>query len=268
MGKYLKNEKKGSGKKILVIFLILAALAAAVASYLLLDPSDVPDPGKDTAPEQTQNAAENSTTDPNEETELVETAPVETLPALEYPLVLENGGLQIENLFQYEGMNPDCDYEEGKDVASAMLKNTSDAYLEEAKITLTLIDGTVVNFAVNDLPAGKTVMVFDTANTSVEADALCADASCEAKWNPDVIPLPEEIGLTVDGVAVTVTNNTGRDISELVVYCRCPLDEDYFGGIAYLYTINDLPANESTTVDAWDCLLGMAEVVRVAVNHE
>lgn len=257
MAEYLKKDKK----KLLVIVLILAVLAALAAAYVLLpDLIDTPDAGDGTIPEQTQNATE-AVTDPA-------TQPVETQPALECPLVLEDGKLEIGNLFQYEGINPDCNYEEGSNVASAMLKNTSDAYLEEAKITLTLTDGTVVSFVVNDLPAGKTVMAFDIANTSAEAEALCTDVSCEARWNSDIIPLPEGISVAVDGVAVTLTNNTGRDIPELVVYCRSPLDEEYFGGVAYQYTINDLSANESATIEAWDCILGMVEVVRIAVNQE
>lgn len=260
MAKYLNEDKKKPGKKILVIVLILAVIAALAAVYVLRPEwFSIPDSGETAAPEQTQNVTENVTEPATEK---------ETLPPLEYPLILEDGKLEIVNLFQYEGMNPDCNLEEGRNVASMTLKNISGAYLEEAKITLTLVDGTVLNFTVTDLPAGKTVMAFEVANTSAEENALCAEASCTASWAEGLDALPEDIAVSVDGVNVTVTNNTGHDISELVISCRCPLDEDYFGGVAYQYTINDLSANESATIEAWDCILGIAEVVRVAGNHE
>lgn len=260
MAKYLKNEKKGPGK-LPVILLILVVAAALAAAYLIfLHPGDKqPDADGGTGPEQDQNMTQ--TADPA-------TEPVPTLPAMAYPLVLEDGRLEITNLFQYEGINPDCGLAEGKNIASVMLRNTSGAYLEEAKISLTLVDGTVLNFTVMDLPAGKTVMAFETANLSAEENAACAQAVCTASWAEDPVALPDDIGLTVDGMTVTVTNNTGRHIPELVVYCRCPLDEDYFGGTAYQYTINDLPANESATIEALDCILGMAEVVRITENQE
>lgn len=258
MAKYL--NKKRPGRVVLAAVLILAVVAALAAAYVVfLHPGDKPDVGEGTALGQTQNVTENVTEPATEK---------ETLPALEYPLILEDGKLEITNLFQYEGMNPDCNLEEGKNVASVMLKNTSNAYLEEAHITLTLVDGTELNFTVTDLPAGRTVMAFEVSNIAAEENARCADVVCSASWAEGIVALPEDISVAVDGVCVTVTNNTGHDISQLVIYCRCPLDEDYFGGIAYQYTINDLPANENATIEAWDCILGIAEVVRVAENQE
>lgn len=259
MAKYLKKEKKKPGKIILVVVLLLAAAALAAVCVLYPQLPGIPDNGEASAPEQTQPVTEN-VTDP--------TAGQEPLPVLGYPLILEDGRLEITNLFQYEGINPDCGLEEGREVASVTLKNTSGDYLEEARIALTLTDGTVLSFTVMDLPAGKTVMAFETANTAAEENAACTGVSCAASWAEGITALPEGIGLAVDGVNITVTNNTGHDISELVISCRCPLDEAYFGGIAYRYTMNDLPANGSATVEARDCILGIAEVVRAAENQE
>lgn len=267
MAKYLNKDQKKPGGKILVTVLILAVIAA-LAAVCVMHPEwfSIPDSGEATTA-QTQNVTENVTetvTDPAPE-QLTEP---ETLPALGYPLILEDGKLEITNLFQYEGMNPDCSLATGKKVASLMLKNTSGDYLEEAKIDLTLVDGTVLHFVVMDLPAGKTAMVFETANTAAEENAGCAEAVCTASWAEGIEPLPEDIAVSVDGITVTVTNNTGHDIPELVISCRCPLGEEYFGGVAYQYTINDLSAGESATVEALDCILGMAEVVRTAENQE
>ena len=251
----LKKEKKRSLVSLILVMAMMVAIVTVMAGCT-----------NEKNPEETEASP---TIQQTESPTMANTQPTENLlPSLEYPLILEDGKLEIVNLFQYEGMNPDCNLEDGRNVASMTLKNTSGAYLEEAKITLTLVDGTVLNFTVMDLPAGKTVMAFETANTSAEENALCAEASCTASWVEGLDALPEDIAVSVDGVNVTVTNNTGHDISKLVISCRCPLDEDYFGGIAYQYTINDLPANESATIEAWDCILGIAEVVRVAENHE
>lgn len=256
---HLKKGTKRSRISLILVMAMIVALLPVMAGC-----------ANDQNPEGTEVGTTAQQTEPRTEpATAADTQPAENLlPALEYPLMLENGKLKIENLFQYEGLNPDCGLEDGKDVASIMLRNLSGEYLEKADITLTLVDGTVVNFTVNDLPAGKTVMAFSVDNTPAEENASCADASCTASWSSETVLLPEGIGVAVDGVTITVTNNTGSDISELVIYCRCPLDEEYFGGIAYQYTINDLPANESATVEAWDCILGMAEVVRIAVNQE
>ena len=52
----------------------------------------------------------------------------------------------------------------------------------------------------------------------------------------------------------------------MTVYCHDLLDVEYFGGKVYVYTIKDLKANENTTIDAWDTLLAMADVVRITVK--
>lgn len=265
-------DKKG--KVLLIVAGLAVVLALVVVAAVSRDSSDTPNAGDDTTSAQTQTGQktepeQSQTGQKTEQTQTgQETKPTQTLPALEYPLILEDGKLEIENLFQCDGMNPDCDYKEGKNVASLMLRNVSDAYLEEADITLTLVDGTVVRFHADDLPAGKTAMVFERSNASAEENAACADAVCTASWCGEIEVLPEDLPVSVDGVAVTVTNNTGHDISEVVIYCRCPMDEEYFGGIAYAYTINNLHANESATVEAEDCILGMTEVVRIAVKQE
>lgn len=261
MAKYLRTENKKPKKHFPVIAIFLVVILALAAVFLLpRDTSgDVSDPVAGTG----QQAL------PTREQPAISTEPVETQQlTVDFPLTLEDGKLEVENIFQYEGINPDCDFEDGTDVASIMLKNLSEDYLAEAKITLELVDGTALNFVVNDLPAGKTVMAFSVDNTSVEADVECVSAVCTASWDSELVALPDAVSVSVDGVAITVTNNTDQDISELVIYCRCPLDEDYFGGLAYPYTINDLSANGSATVEAWDCILGMAEVVRIAVNQE
>lgn len=186
--------------------------------------------------------------------------------AVMLPLSLENGKLEIESLFQFDGINPDCDNQQGDNIASVLLKNTSELFLTEATVEVELSDGTKANFNVTNLPAGKSVMTFAVDNAPMSDAVFCVGVSSTAAWDSPIEP--DSIAVTVDGVTITLTNHTDKNIPEVIVYCRAPLGEEYFGGITYEYKINDLPANGTATIEAIECIMGLAEVVRVAVNYE
>lgn len=252
MAKYLRKKKKkpiGGVLILVVMILLLAVVAVFVMPQLLYRLSGE---GEETL----------FTEAVEQETESIGSVGT----ALDFPLLVDDGRLEINSLFPFSGINPDCNNQEGTDIASIVLKNTTDTYLTEAKLTLTLVDGTQLNFAVADLPAGASVMAFSTENLSLSANAACVSAVCEASFDGTAVTESNQVSAYTSGTVVTVINNSGQDLSQIVVYCRSLLDEDYFGGVTYAYTINDLPAGESTTVEATDCILGMAEVVRVAVN--
>lgn len=254
----MAKQQKGFKTALVVTVVVLAALLAVFVMPQVLYG----------APEETT-GPKNGTTVPPETT----TAPQQqTVPAgaeMELPLELENGALVVKSLFQYDGINPDCENQEAKDIASITLTNSSGSWLRSAQITLTLSDGTRVPFLVTDLPAGSSALAFAADNAAMAANAAIVDVTCEAEWDETADPLPEGISVSVDGVAITLTNRTGQQIPQLTVTCRMPMSEaEYFGGISYEYTVNDLPADGTVTVEAWDCILGMTEVVRVAVNQD
>lgn len=256
MAKYLKKKKKkpiGGILILVVVILLLAVVAVFVMPRLLYRLSG----GGEAVEFETE--AQLSTNIPEETTE-------ERVPTVAFPLLVDDGRLEINSLFQFTGINPDCENQEGTDIASIVLKNVSDLYLAEAKITLTLLDGTQLNFVVTELPAGASVMAFSTENSILPADAACVSAVCDASFDPTAVTVSDQVTASADGVHITLTNISGQDLSQIVVYCRSPLGEDYFGGTTYLYTVTDLPAGGSAAVDAADCILGMAEVVRFVVN--
>lgn len=222
---------------------------------------------KDTPVSKESTKAESNEKDAEIEAEAVETEVAEqAMPVIEFPLTLDNGKLELESLFQFEGVNPDSGNEEGSDIASIVLKNISDTYLIEANVSIALADGTELNFIVTELPAGKSAMAFSVDNLAITVNAACVSTSCEATYDADASTDQEKVSIVVDGINITVTNTTGEELSEVVIYCRSPLGEEYFGGVTYQYTVNKLSAYESTTVEAVDCILGMAEVVRVEIN--
>ena len=239
-------------RKLLVLWGIgaVAALGLVISAAVQSSNTEVP-----TGPSAAVSEEENQDTAGSEQT-----------VGIEFPAYPGNYGLEIENIFQYDGLNPDAGLQEGKNVAAIMIRNMSGEYLKEATITLDRVDGTPVTFQVQELPANGAAMVFEVDNTAVEADEVWMKADCKASLGEGENPLPDGIAVAVEDMIITVTNNTGKDLSELVVYCHDSLGEEYFGGVAYAYTVNNLKANESATIEAWDCLMGMTDVVRINVK--
>lgn len=196
-----------------------------------------------------------------------ETSDGQTGGGVTLPLGLEDGKLLLENVLQFDGINPDCNNESGSNIAAISLTNQSDTYLRQAEISVTTADGTVLHFAAADVPAGKSIMAFATDNTSLQTGAVVADVTCQAEFDPDASLNTGLVETTVDGTRITVKNMADTALENLVVYCHCTLGDQYFGGIAYSYMINTLAVGETAELDAADCILGLAEVVRITVNE-
>jgi hypothetical protein len=190
----------------------------------------------------------------------------ESIDAVTFPLIIEEGKLEIESIIQYDGLNPDCGNQEGNDIAAITVRNVSDVYLESAEISMSTNNGNILTFVITDLPAGEAVFAFSQENTSVDADAVYGDVICEASFDADANMSQDQVSVSVDGTVITLQNETNESLSNIVVYCHSTLGDQYFGGITYTYSIETLPANGSAEVDALDCILGLAEVVRITVD--
>ncbi len=186
--------------------------------------------------------------------------------SLEFPYLLADGKLEIESIFQFDGINPDCDKQKGVRIAAMNLKNVSEDHLSAADITVILNDGTELKFAVCDLPAEKTAMAFSLDNQELAESAVCTDIRIEAIYADS--KNEDRISVSVDGMSIVVENTADTDIHNIVVYYRDVFNEDYFGGVAYGLEIEKLSAGESTTITAEESLLGVIEVVRIAVNDQ
>ena len=274
MGKYQnktpakkRTRTKHNHSSQIVLIVVLAVFLAALLMMFVV-PQLLYRLGGEYEPELPE--AEPLLQEPSEEetSEITEPATEEPLPqpeALTFPIALENGNLTVNSVFSYTGINPDSGNQEGDDLATIMLKNTSEAYLEQAVIRATLLDGTECTFVVTDLPAGKSTMAFATGNTFLAPENSCVVLSCEASFT-ELEPW-DQLSVSTVGTTVTLQNNSGEDITNIDVYCRDVFGESYFGGITYKQTISNLPANQSATVDVTDSLLGMIEVVRIAINE-
>ena len=181
---------------------------------------------------------------------------------VELPYDLEGGELRIISLFQTDALNPDCDNAEGSDLASVELVNLSDSYLEEARLTILLTDGTTLEFLVQDLPAGMTVWAFETGNQSISDDAKCEKVDCTAQFL-DAQPLMSGISTEANDAYLTVTNQTGADIAVLTLRIHCLFENVYFGGKSVEYTINNLANGAAAEIYAAECYMGTAQAVAI-----
>ena len=193
--------------------------------------------------------------------EVPEQQPHSGVSTIEFPIMVEDGKLKLESLFQFSGFNPDCGGAEGKDIAGLQLTNVSSSHLERAELKVTLRSGKTVTFVVEDIPAGRNVMAFETENVSMDMEDPCTDIRCDAVFSNADHRMSDQVMTTVDATQVRVTNISGMELKNLIVRCHCVLDKSYFGGLTYCYPIDSLPAGAELTIDAWECYLGQAEVV-------
>lgn len=180
---------------------------------------------------------------------------------IEFPYELNEGKLVVNSLFQSSISNPDCNNEEGEDIASIEITNASEEFLVEAKITVVLKDGTEIPFLVTNLPAGGKIWAFATDNQSMALDFTCTKINSEVEFAKEAPLMEDKLACEVDETNVSLMNKTSEAVSNLVVGCHCLFEGVYYGGLTYSYQIDEIPANDSTAFEADDCYLGSAVVV-------
>lgn len=248
----MKAKKRGANRLGLALLVLLCVLMLLLLSWGGASRSAVEAP--ETASPQPVNTSEA----PQPE----ETEP----PSLPFPHPLVGGKLEVSSLFQFTGFNPDFGLEEGDNIASLSFTNTSGEYLSSAVFTVVLRDGTQLHFEAFDVPAGASVMAFSTDNAVYDTSVPCDDITCEAKFEPEAPLMAEAVSFSVEGTAVTLTNLTGESLTNLVVHCHTLFEGGYFGGLTYSYPVEPLEAGSSITLQAEDCFLGEAAVVRIVQN--
>lgn len=268
-GRY--SEKRSSKRGLLLALIgVLVVLIGGMILWIRLNPEQQTDPKVDTPltteaealpGEETQSTTEGAA-------QATEGAPEQEQPAEEpteqddgIPCTMEDGKLEISSLFQYSGMNPDCYWEMGEDIAGIVMHNRSEQHLTVAKITLELSDGTVLQYEIYDIPAGKTVWAYDINNNSYNGDAACVAVKCSAEFADATELMADKLNFTVSGMDISVTNNSAEQLTNLMFVCHAVLDDVYFGGMAYEYCLPELAPGATETVVAADCFLDTAEVV-------
>ena len=245
----------------------------------------VPDRTEPTLPEETEpvetEPAETEpavTTGPAVETELEPTIPTETEPEPEptdadaadpqtFPVLLEDGMLVVQSIFQYSGMNPDAELEFGENIAGLQIVNASEQHMTVAELAAVLDDGTILSFRAEDVAPGMEVMAFSLEQGSITDLDRCVEVYGYAEFEPGDHLRGDLVRIQVEGVEITVTNVSGMDLTDLDIICHSLLEGSAFGGRAYTYRITSLASGASADVYALDCTLGMTQVTRVELGE-
>lgn len=272
----MSSKQGGNDKKrfqlwlavIVVIVVVLGALIAVNKHSSKQDASTEQSAEQETKESaQVTEAAEESkdsqSAESTDEEEPADTAE-EDDTGLEFPYKLDHNRLRIDSLFQYSGVNPDAQLENGDDIASIQLKNISDQYLESAEISVELDNGTAFSFTLQDIPAGKSVTAFDTANTSYDGNAGVAYIEAQASYNADASVNEDACAITKDDQGVHLQNISDDTLNNIQVKYHSILDDMYFGGLSYTATVDSLAVDQTTDVDTSEDMLGDVEIVSVA----
>lgn len=250
----MRAKKRGANKLGLALLVLLCVLMLLLLSWGGASRSAEGSPGAAASPEPVNSSEAPQTSSSTEQDK--------TRFNVELPYDLENGDLRIISLFQTDALNPDCDNAEGSDLASVELVNLSDKYLEEARLTVALTDGSTLEFLVQDLPAGMTVWAFETGNQSLADDAKCEKIDCTAQFL-DARPLMSGISTEASGASLKVTNQTGADIAVLTLRIHCLFENVYFGGKSAEYTIENLANGAAAEIYAVECYMGTAQAASI-----
>lgn len=172
-------------------------------------------------------------------------------------------GLTVDSLFQYSGLNPDCNEEEEEDIASLQITNTTGKYVEHAQLHAVLTDGTKLQFVLQDIPADGVVYAFDTANAVCATGQEIAQLDAEIAFGEEASRMEDSVQIRETEMQIELTNISSTDLEGLTVTYHNMLDGIMFGGTAYSQEA-DIPAGESTILDAWECYMGGVQTVCVS----
>ena len=241
------------------IFPLLAVLICGILLAAMLASPETNVPASSTPPQTT------ITDSPPQSIGSDSTSPIPE-EVLLFPLELENNRLLMNPPFSYDGLNPDSDYAEGRNIAAITVENQSGQHLIQADLTLVTADGTEILFRIEHLPSDKRITAFALDNAPLPADAAWVEVRVSAQFAEHPSLRGNGVEITENGMLLEVTNSTDTELSNLKIYCHNLLGEEYFGGKSYPYEINNLPAGETVTVEALDCILGIAEAAYTEGN--
>lgn len=257
-----QRRQSGRSKGPLILIVVLLVLILAIAGAMLL---------LNRAPQQEEGGGQSPETLPEAETEETSDAEEEEPEApvgISFPYTVADGGLEINSLLSSDIMNPDAGNELVDQLATLEVTNTSGQYLVSAQVSVTLTDGTAYQFHLMDLPAGGKTVAFSVDNATYDDTTPCQAIEAETEFAEGDQLMGESVSIAVDGTTVTLTNLTQESLAPLTVLCHDTLDEtEFFGGSSYAYQTEEIPAGESTTIEAVDCILGQPAVVRITPEN-
>ena len=134
-----------------------------------------------------------------------------------------------------------------QDVAAILVENKTGKFLELATVTYKVGDRTAT-FRVTGLPSGKQAWVLESNRMTLSDGDELVLKDCQESYNPNAMLTTEDITVSRQGNSLTLTNVSGRKLSNVAVYYKNTLkDGTYMGGITYMVAFGDLESGASVT---------------------
>ena len=89
------------------------------------------------------------------------------------------------------------------------------------------------------------------------------EIKAESKYEDNSQQMIEGMNIEVEGTEIKITNETENEMSNLLLHCHCLIEDTYFGGLTY----TKIQPGDSVTIQADECYLGTADVVRVSQDN-
>lgn len=201
------------------------------------------------------------------------TLPEETIPETTAPIVTEpvdaSGRLKFTTYGRFTGKF----VEDGRDefvrnVAILLVSNVSDEYLQFAVLTFD-ISGKPAAFTVTGLNPGESAWVLEQNRLAIGTDAVFTHMDDLVSFAPDNRDKTKDVQVHLGDGQLSVTNNTGKDLSGVYIYYKQRhTDGNFLGGITYRVPMGDLSDGNSASAIAAHCDPATCEVVRIEWEKE
>ena len=190
---------------------------------------------------------------------------IEAEAPISFPHTVSGTSLAIENISSYDGIFlEDGSDQEVSGIAAMLLRNTGDANVEYAQITLKR-DGEELQFEASDIPAGAAVVVQEKNKAAYGSGTFtdCSGITAELdsfEMSEDKVRVEE----TEEG-SLQVTNLIDEEIPGIRIFYKFYMEDQqsYVGGITYTAKLTNLEAGSSQTVMPSHYVAGSSQVLMV-----
>ena len=159
------------------------------------------------------------------------------------------------------GFVEDGSHAQVQDVAAILVANNTGKFLEMATVTYQVGDRTAT-FLVTGLPHGKKAWVMESNRLTLKEGDELELKDCQEVYNPNAITTTDALAVSRQGNSLTLTNTSGRKLTNVVVYYKNTLDDGTFlGGITYYIAFGDMEAG-ATVTQAKDHFGDTSQIVR------
>lgn len=159
-------------------------------------------------------------------------------------------GIELQALSGYQGPYVEDGTDDiVSDVLAITVRNDGDKTVQYAHIILTQGE-TAYEFDVTTLPVGASAQLLELSRQPMpdSTDGMTAQVTACAVFDTEPTMCEDVFQIETQDTAVTITNNSGSDITgQIYVYYKIAYGDLYMGGITYRVGTAGLKAGESTT---------------------